>query len=80
MLKGGGNGEEGPRVSPAARLEDLPKNLRDLRFAAGAVVVWKPDVYAEDMGGALSWGGAMRVTEQGARFLGKRPLSLTSLT
>lgn len=80
MLKGGGNGEEGPRVSPAARLEDLPENLREFRFAEGAVVVWKPDVYADDMKRALSWGGAMRVTEQGAEFLGNRPLSLTSLT
>ncbi|HEY3115491.1 MAG TPA: M24 family metallopeptidase, partial [Chloroflexota bacterium] len=65
MLKGGGYGEDGPRVSPMTRLEHLPESLRELQFEPGAFVVWKPDVYAEDMGGALSWGGAMRVTEKG---------------
>jgi Xaa-Pro aminopeptidase len=79
MLKGGGNGEEGPRVSPAVRAEDLPQKLSDLRFVDGAVVVWKPDVYADDMKRALSWGGAVLVTPQGGQFLGKRPLSLTPL-
>jgi Xaa-Pro aminopeptidase len=79
MLKGGGNGEEGPRVSPAVRAEDLREGLRDLRFVEGAVVVWKPDVYADDLKRALSWGGAVLVTPKGGQFLGKRPLSLTSL-
>ncbi len=79
MLKGGGNGEEGPRVSPSLRAEELPENLRELRFVDGAVVVWKPDVYADDMKRALSWGGAVLVTGQGGQFLGKRPLCLASL-
>ncbi|MBM2809734.1 MAG: family metallopeptidase [Chloroflexi bacterium] len=79
MLKGGGYGEDGPRVSPMNRASELPESLRELRFEVGALVVWKPDVYADDMGRALSWGGAMRVTEQGAEFVGRRPLGLMSI-
>jgi len=80
MLKGGGYGEDGPRVSPMTRVEHLPESLRELTFEPGAFVVWKPDVYADDMAGALSWGGAMCVTEKGAEFLGRRPLRLISIT
>jgi len=79
MLKGGGYGEDGPRVSPMTRVDDLPEPLRELRFEPGAFVVWKPDVYADDMGGALSWGGAMRVAERGAEFVGHRPLRLIAI-
>ena len=81
MLKGGGYGEDGPRISPmTVSSEELLVDLRELRFEEGAIVVWKPDVFAEDMGMALSWGGAMVVTERGGQLLGKRPLGLISIT
>ncbi|HZT06703.1 MAG TPA: M24 family metallopeptidase, partial [Chloroflexota bacterium] len=80
MLKGGGFGEDGPRVSPSSTLDRLPLALRNLTFERGAVVVWKPDVSVKDLDRTVAWGGSVIVTERGGEVVGQRPLALLSVS
>ena len=75
LLCGRGMGDDGPRLTPATRSEQM----RDLKIEEDTIWLWRPVVMTPDQRIQFAWGGTVIVTGRGGEALFKRPHGMVSL-
>jgi hypothetical protein len=75
LMHGRGYGDDAPLLTP----QDRGERSRDVRVENGNVWVWKPLAYDADGKTSFSWGGCVRVTEQGGVPLIQREVRMVTV-